>query len=109
MKKLVFFVLLVTCLHSARAQVLIAILFGEKLNTGKVEFGITVTPTFTNITNIESDFKTGLNFGIYFNIRPDKKFFLHIEGIAKGTFGATDITPYPTGSEPLDTLFTGGN
>lgn len=108
MKKVILFFLLACICKTSGAQILIAILFGEKLNTGKLEFGLTVNPAITNITNTDSDPKWGLNLGIYFNIRPDKKFFFHIEGIAKGSFGAKSIAPYPTGNDSLDHLFEDG-
>ena len=109
MKKLAGIILLTGFCNIATAQVIIALLFGEKLNTGKVEFGLVVAPALTDISNIESDKRNGLNLGLYFNIRPDKKFFLHIEGTAKGSFGAKGIIPYSTGNDTLDHLFADGS
>src|SRR5690349_8356338 len=87
-------IVLFTCLFQiSHAQVVIALLFGDKLNTGTLEFGIVVTPGFTGLSNIESERRTNLSLGIYFNIHPDKRFFLHVEGIAKGSFGAESIAP----------------
>jgi len=109
MKKLAGVSLMVVLCNMARGQVIIALLFGDKLNTGKVEFGIIGGPALTNISNIESDTRTGLNLGLYFNIRPDKRLFLHIEGTAKGAFGAKGIIPYSTGNDTLDHLFGSGS
>src|SRR5262245_38345046 len=108
MRKIVLGILLIIVCRSASSQIIIAILFGEKLNTGKLEFGIVVTPSLTGISNIESKRRNGLDLGIYLNIRPDKKFFIHVEGIAKGSLGAKDIIPYLTGNDTLDNLFSGG-
>jgi hypothetical protein len=109
MKKLAGIIFFTGFCKLATAQVIIALLFGEKLNSGKVEFGLVGGPTFTNISNIESDKRSGFNLGLYFNIRPDKKFFLHVEGTAKGAFGAKGIIPYSTGNDTLDHLFGGGS
>jgi hypothetical protein len=109
MKKLAGVIVMAALCNIATGQVIIALLFGEKLNTGKVEFGLVGGPTLTNISNIESDSRTGFNLGLYFNIRPDKKFFLHIEGTAKGVFGAKGIIPYSTGNDTLDHLFGSGS
>lgn len=109
MKKLIATLILSGLCYSVPAQVIIALVFGEKLNTGKMEFGLVVTPALTNITNIESQFRNGLNLGLYLNFRPDKRFFLHVEGIAKGSFGAEDIKPYPTENDTLDNLFASGS
>ncbi len=95
--------------RQSSGQVVIALLFGDKLNTEKLEFGLTVTPALTNITNNDSKWKTGLNLGIYFNLHPDKRFYLRVEGIAKGSLGAASIKPYPTGNDSLDALFGHGS
>jgi hypothetical protein len=102
-----FFLVTVTT-KITNAQVVIALLFGEKLNTGKLEFGLVVTPQLTGISNIVSERRNGLNLGIYLNIRSDKKLFIHVEGIAKGAFGAEKLIPYATGSDTLDALFASG-
>lgn len=108
MKKIMLAVFIMLLYKEVSAQILIAVLFGDKLNNGKMEFGIVVTPTLTGISNIVSKRRNGLDLGIYFNIRPDKKFFIHAEGIAKGSFGAKDLIPYATGSDTLDHLFADG-
>jgi hypothetical protein len=109
MKKLAGVILLAGFCNVAAGQVIIALLFGEKLNTGKVEFGLIGGPTLTNISNIEGDNRTGFNLGLYFNIHPYKRLFLHIEGTAKGVFGAKGIIPYSTGNDTLDHLFGTGS
>jgi len=109
MKICSYVIVIMLCFCStARSQVVIALLFGDKLNKGTMEFGIVVTPAFTNITNVQAKSKFGLNLGIYLNFWSDRKFFMHIEGIAKGTFGAKDIPPYSTGSDTLNAQFAEG-
>jgi len=109
MKRIICFLFAVAvCRNITTGQVLIAVLFGKKLNTGKLEFGLVVTPQLTGISNIIAERRDGLCLGIYFNIRPDRKFFIHAEGIAKGAFGAEKLIPYPTGSDSLDQLFSTG-
>lgn len=109
MKKTFAILLMVTLCYSAPAQVIIALLFGEKLNTGKMEFGLVVSPALTNITNQESEYRNGLNLGLYLNFRPDKRLSLHVEGTAKGSFGAEGIKPYSTQNDSLDQLFASGS
>ena len=109
MKKSLATLLLACLCYSTSAQVIIALLFGEKLNTGKMEFGLVVSPNLTNITNQESQYRSGLNLGLYLNFRPDKRLFLHVEGTAKGSFGAEDLKPYPTENDTLNGLFTSGS
>lgn len=110
MKKIRYlFLFLLLMQQTMQAQVVIALLFGDKLNTGAIEFGITVGPSLTSITNLKSDPKAGLNLGLYFNIRINERLFIHPEGIAKGSFGARHIIPYATGNDSLDQLFAGGD
>lgn len=108
MKKTVFSVLLVIICKAVSAQVLIALLFGDKLNTDKLEFGIFGGPTFSNITNMDAQSKTGFNLGLYFNVKISDNFFLHPEAIAKEALGAKGIAPYPTGIPDIDESFAEG-
>jgi hypothetical protein len=109
MKKIIGLLLLSFIFNTADSQVLIAILFGDKLNTGKMEFGITVNPIFTNITGVDGDYRNGLALGIYFNFKLTEKFFIHVDGIAKGAFGEEHIATYQTGMDTVDRLFANGN
>jgi Outer membrane protein beta-barrel domain len=91
------------------AQVLIALVFGDKLTTDKLEFGLSVSPALTNITDVQSKVRPGLDLGLYFNVKISDNFFLHPEAIPKSAFGAKGIPPYPTGNGALDTFFAGGS
>lgn len=108
MKKIITILFLSSIPVAASAQVIIAFLFGDKLNTGKTAFGIVISPVSTNITNLESESRRGLNLSLYIDIRPDRPFYLHIEGAGKGSFGAKGIKPYPTENDTLDYLFANG-
>jgi hypothetical protein len=109
MKKAAGILLLVCLCKSAQTQILIAIIFGDKLNTDKLEFGLVVAPCLTNITDIGGSYKTGLNLGLYFTYKLNDHWFLHPELTAKGSFGTKGLAPYATGSDSLDQLFAGGS
>jgi hypothetical protein len=109
MRSALFTAILAFLWNVSDGQIIIALLFGDKLNTGKMEFGLVASPSFTNITNNDSKFSTRFNFGIYFNFNADKKFYFHVEGIAKGALGAGSITPYPTGNDSLDSFLGTGS
>lgn len=108
MKKIVILLLLTCWSKALYSQIIIAILFGDKLNTGKLEFGLVVSPVFTNLTNTDGEYRSGLNLGLFFNVRPDKKFFLHAELSPKSKFGAKNIAPYSLGNDSLDKFFKDG-
>ena len=107
-KCLLIFLLSVFC-KTASSQVIIALLFGDELNTGKIEFGLMLSPTFTNITNPAAKYRSGLDFGLYFNFKVSDRFYLHPEAIPKMVFGAKDIAPYGTGNATLDSLYVNGS
>lgn len=109
MKKCIAICISLLLYEATHAQVLIALLFGDKLNSGKLEFGLTVGPSFTNIKGAGGSYKAGLNLGLYFNIKLNDRWYIHPEGVAKGGFGARNIFPYPTGNDSLDNFFTGGD
>ncbi len=109
MKKFFFsFLLLIIC-KAASAQVIIALLFGDKLNTDKLEFGLFGGPTFSNISNMNAEAKSGFNLGLYFNVKISNNFFLHPEAIAKEALGAKGIAPYTTGIPEIDESFANGS
>lgn len=108
MKKIILFILVSCLFEKGSAQVIISLLFGEKLNTNQLEFGIVVTPVWTDISDLDAKHRDGLDLGIYFNIHPDRKFFFHIEGIAKGAFGVKSLEPYSLGNDTLNALFASG-
>ena len=105
MKKLTCLMIVLAFCHAASSQVLIAILFGDKLNTDKLEFGLMVSPTFTNISEITSDPKFGLGLSLYFNVKMSQNFFFRLEASPKAVFGAQRIPPYNTGIGVIDSIY----
>ncbi|PWT96606.1 MAG: hypothetical protein C5B52_15325 [Bacteroidetes bacterium] len=91
-----------------KSQVLISILFGKKLNTDKLEFGLAVGMNYAGLTNLEAKYRPGINLALYFNWKISENFFFHPEASPKFTFGAKDIQPYSLGDPGLDSLFKTG-
>jgi hypothetical protein len=93
MKKIILLSLFTILLIStARSQVLIALLFGDKLNTPNIEFGLNVGGNFSTITNYpEAKFTTGLNLGLYFNFKLSDHFYLHPEMLFKNQLGSRGV------------------
>lgn len=109
MKKLFILFLLAGYTNVANSQIIIALIFGEKLNTGKLEFGLVLSPAITNLTNTGGEYRSALNLGMFFNVRPDKKFFLHLELTPKSSLGAKNIKPYSLGNDSIDQFFSEGS
>jgi hypothetical protein len=109
MKKLFFLLLLAGTSKNINSQIIIAVLFGDKLNTGKLEFGLVLSPALANLSNSGGDFRSALNLAMFFNIKPYNKFFIHAELTPKASFGAKNIDPYSLGSDSLNAFFNEGS
>jgi hypothetical protein len=95
----------------AQSQVLISLLLGDKLNSGKMKFGLDLGANFSNITNINpSKIRTGFHLGFYFDIllKEKKNWWLHTGVIVKSSMGANALAPYSLDDPDLDSLFSNG-
>jgi hypothetical protein len=90
---------------TAHSQILISMLFGDKLNSPNVEFGLEGGYNWSNINNLESgDYSGRLNLGFYFNFRLKEQWFLNTGVLVKSSLGSGDLTTNDlliTDSKPL--------
>lgn len=96
-------------MQSASSQVLISLLFGDKLNSPKVEFGLEGGVNFSNISNLEkADSRANFNLGFYFDYKLKNPSWLVSTGvIVKSTMGANGLAIYPLNDTNLDAAFAG--
>lgn len=108
-KSLLALFLLLAC-HRADGQVLIALLFGDALNTGNIEFGLDGGLNLTSLSGIDKTKSlTTWNLGFYFDIKlHDPSWMVHTGVIVKSTMGTDNVPVYSTGDMNLDTTFAGG-
>lgn len=102
MKKLFVIALLGFSIH-AQSQILISLLFGDKLNSDYIEFGLDgglAVPTITNTDELRERYT--LNLGMYFDIRISDPWFIHTGFIVKSPGGGANISPYTTGVSSID-------
>jgi hypothetical protein len=90
-------------------QVLLSLIFGDKLNSGNVEFGLDGGLANTGISNVEGRRANALNLGFYFDIKVSEPLVVHTGVIVKSTIGERDIDTYPVGNVELDSLFNNGS
>ena len=92
-KKLLLLLYLVFLfIPAARSQVLIAVLFGDKLNTPNIEFGLNVGANLSTVTNYPAaKYKPGLNIGLYFNFKLSDHWYLHPELLFLNQMGSLGI------------------
>jgi outer membrane protein with beta-barrel domain len=110
MKKIIFFTGFIFCMLTGHSQVLISILLGDKLNTGKIEFGLDGGANWSTIKNLDgAKSLTGFNLGFYFDFKlKNPSWMLNTGVIVKSNMGADELPVYPIGNSTLDNAFIGG-
>lgn len=95
---------------TADAQVLISILLGDKLNTGKIEFGLDGGLHLASIHGIDqAESMRSWNLGFYFDIKlADPSWMIHTGVIVKSTLGTENVPVYSVGDPNLDAAFRDG-
>ena len=78
---------------SMQSQVLIALLLGKSLNTGKIEFGLDGGVNYASISGMESnDWYRKWNLGFYFDIKMKEQWYFHTGVLVKSELGLDDLT-----------------
>lgn len=110
MKKLSYVILLL-CTQSVHSQVLISLLFGDKLNSPKIEFGLEGGANFSTISNLEgAKNRTDFNLGFYFDFKlKNPAWMINTGVIVKSSMGANGLAVYSLNDAALDTAFEGGH
>ena len=111
MKKILF--LLVLCLgyQQSYSQVLMSLIFGDKLNSPNIEFGLEGGANFSTITNQPgADYRTNFNLGFYFDFNLNNPSWIFNTGvIVKSSMGAKGLPVYSLNDEKLDATFSEGS
>jgi hypothetical protein len=83
---------------------------GDKLNTGKIEFGLDGGMNLVDINGISGTKQTPrFNLGFYFDFRlKNPSWMFHTGVIVKSTMGAENIKVYALNDSRLDTIFIDG-
>lgn len=90
-KFLLIIFLLVTV--SMQSQVLIALLLGKSLNTGKIEFGLDGGISYSNLGGMDSkDYYRKWNLGFFFDIKMKDQWYLNTGVLVKSELGLDNLT-----------------
>lgn len=111
MKKLIAFcVLFLTC-SVGYPQVLISLILGDRLNTGKIEFGLDGGLSLSTLKGPnDAQGRKSFNLGFYFDIKTKNPQWLINTGVVvKGPMGANGLPVYPLNDPALDEAFKGGS
>jgi len=99
------------CSFSSNGQVLISLLLGDKLNSGKIEFGLDGGWSLASLDGIDpSKGHSNYNLGFYFDFKLNNPSWLLNTGVrVKSTMGAEGISVYSLNNVDLDNSFAGGS
>ena len=111
MKKVLLVALLLFSIQSVNSQVLISLVFGDMLNSPKVEFGLEGGANFSTITNLEgAKYRTDFNLGFYFDfLLKNPAWAVNTGVIVKSSMGADGLAVYSLDNAVLDNAFAGGH
>jgi len=102
--------LFISC--SVNSQVIISLVFGDLLNSDKVEFGLDGGWVLSDIQNQNgADNKSGFNLGFYFDLKLPKNpsWMINTGVLVKSPMGAEGIPVYFLNIPDLDNAFSGGS
>ncbi len=96
---------------SANSQVLISLLLGDKLNSGKIEFGLDGGLSLASLDGVDpSKVHSNYNLGFYFDFKMKNPSWMINTGVrVKSTMGAEGINVYSLNNSSLDSSFEGGS
>jgi len=93
MKKQLLIVFFLFLSYSMQSQVLIALLLGDKLNTGNIEFGLDGGFNFSSISDLDTSKKLSeFNLGFYFDIKMKERWYLNTGLLVKSTLGVDELS-----------------
>lgn len=97
-------------LSSARAQVIISLLFGDALNSEELMFGLHLNYTGSRLTNLEgAETLGGFKAALWFNYKLNDRINFNAELLPPFFFGTKGLTPYPLEDPALDAQFAAGS
>jgi Outer membrane protein beta-barrel domain len=109
-KLIILFLLLVPALQSD-GQILISLIFGDKLNSEKLEFGLDGGINLPDIRGEDNgNLKGKFNLGFYFDFKFNNlQWMVHTGVMVKSRMGTRGLPVYSLDDSLLDSAFVGGS
>lgn len=101
----------IVSIHTARGQVLISLLLGDKLNSGKIEFGLDGGINYSDLRGLNDGSKKGnFNLGFYFDFKlKNPQWMIHTGVLVKSSMGSHKLSVYSLDDPDLDNAFANGD
>ena len=94
-KKITFSIVLFFTIQVASSQLIMSLIFGDKLNSDKLFFGIHMDESWNNMTSVEGDKAlNSFNLGLFFNYKFNDRWRGNLEMLAKYKRGENKIPFY---------------
>ena len=88
LKRIFILALLLFTFHIGQSQVLISLIFGDKLNSDKIEFGLDVGANYSKMSGFESGHPLpSFNLGFYFDFLIKEQWYINTGVLVKSTVG----------------------
>jgi len=105
-RALLVFLGLSLAVYQAHSQVLISLLFGDALNSDKIEFGLEGGFNRSYLFDVpDSKGLNSFNLGFYFHIKIKENSFISTGVRVKSNVGARGMSTYPIGDPEFDQVF----
>jgi len=93
MKKYILLLSLMLLGLNIQSQILISLIFGDKLNSEGLEFGLEGGLNFSKISGLETNkYLHTLNLGFYFDIRLKNQWYLYTGVLVKSSMGVDQLS-----------------
>ena len=95
---------------NGHSQVIISLIFGDKLNSDKIEFGLDGGVNWSTLHGLpDANSMIGFNLGFYFDFKlKNPNWMVNTGVIVKSPMGAEGLPVYGLGDDALDSAFSGG-
>lgn len=94
---------------TSQSQILISLLLGDKLNTGKIEFGLEGGVNYSTIEGLQGDMRPNFNMGFYFDFKLKNPVWgIHTGVMVKSSMGIDGLPAYSLDNPNLDIVFAEG-
>jgi hypothetical protein len=109
-KTIITCLLLLSTHCGLKSQVIISLIFGEALNSHRVEFGLGGGLTLSQMPGLKpSSFLNTFNLGFYFDFKfKNMAWMINTGVLVKATSGAESIPVYPLQDQNLNAVFVNG-
>src|SRR6478735_8770815 len=100
-------ILFMASISLAKGQVLISLLLGDKINSGKIEFGLDGGVNYPDMRGLAGGKMRGnFNLGFYFDIKlKNPQWMVHTGVLVKSSMGTEGLPVYLLNNPDLDNAF----